>query len=170
VDQLERAKWRFWHGQGASELIRLVHLSQWARCFKHIRVLAKLGHPLLDMIRYLELNADSLPNYGKRFRSRFRISTGFAESAVNEIMAKRMNKKQQMRSNRHTVQQFLGVRIHVLNDILERPFAFGRSASVQFQMKPLWQPEHPQLCMLSGSQFATGLRTTASQGSSLAFR
>jgi hypothetical protein len=72
------------------------------------------------MIRYLELNADSLPNYGKRFRSRFRISAGFAESAANEIMAKRMNKKQQMRWNRHTVQQFLGVRIQVLNDILEK--------------------------------------------------
>lgn len=44
----------------------------------------------------------------------------FAESAANEIMAKRMNKKQQMRWNRHTVQQVLGVRIHVLNDILEK--------------------------------------------------
>lgn len=64
------------HGQVASESIRLVHLSQWARCFEHIRVLAKLGHALLDMIRYLELNADSLPDYGKRSRSRFRISAG----------------------------------------------------------------------------------------------
>lgn len=31
-----------------------------------------------------------------------------------------MNKKQQMRWNRHTVQQSLGVRIHVLNDTLEK--------------------------------------------------
>jgi len=31
------------------------------------------------------------------------ISTAFVESAVNEIVAKRMNKKQQMRWNRMTV-------------------------------------------------------------------
>jgi hypothetical protein len=74
---------------------------------------------LLDTIRYLELNADSTPNYGKRYRGRLRISIGFAESAVNEIIAKRMAKKQQMRWNRHTVQPFLDVRIHVLNATLE---------------------------------------------------
>jgi hypothetical protein len=70
----------------------------------------------------LRTTADSLPIYGKRFRSGLRISTGFAESAVNEIIAKRMNKKQQMRWNQHTVQQFLDVRIRVLNDILEKAF------------------------------------------------
>ena len=44
------------------------------------------------------------------------------ESAVNEIVAKRMNKKQQMRWNRATVQPFLGVRAAVLNDTLEDAF------------------------------------------------
>jgi hypothetical protein len=77
---------------------------------------------LLDTIRYLELNADSMPNYGNRYRDRLRISTGFAESAVNAIIAKRMAKKQQMRWNRHTVQLFLEVRIHVLNGTLEDAF------------------------------------------------
>ena len=38
------------------------------------------------------------------------------ESSVNEIIAKRMNKKQQMRWNRATVQPFLDVRPAVLND------------------------------------------------------
>ncbi len=74
------------------------------------------------MIRYLELNVDSMPDYGKRYRSGSRISTGFAESAVNEIIAKRMTKKQQMRWNRSTVQQFLNVRVHVLNSTLEDAF------------------------------------------------
>jgi len=50
----------------------------------------------LETIRYLELNADSMPDYGKRYRAGQRISTGFVESAVNEIIAKRMVKKQQM--------------------------------------------------------------------------
>jgi len=126
LDQLERAKWRFWNGQVVRGLIGLVRLGQWARarCFEHIPSLAKLGNALLDTIRYLELNADSLPDYGKRFRIGMRISTGFAESAVNEIIAKRMNKKQQMRWSRHTVQHFLDVRIHVLNGTLEEAFRF----------------------------------------------
>jgi len=131
LDQLERTKWRFWNGQVVRGLIGLVHLGQWAqaRCFEHIPSLVKLGNALLDTIRYLELNADSLPDYGKRFRIGMRISTGFAESAVNEIIAKRMNKKQQMRWSRHTVQHFLDVRIHVLNGTLEEAFTFGAKAS-----------------------------------------
>jgi hypothetical protein len=44
------------------------------------------------------------------------------ESAVNEIIAKRMNKKQQRRWNRTTVQSFLDVRTAVLNDNLEDAF------------------------------------------------
>ena len=46
----------------------------------------------------------------------------FVESAVNEIVAKRMNKKQQMRWNRTTVQPFLDVRTAVLNERLEHAF------------------------------------------------
>jgi hypothetical protein len=41
------------------------------------------------------------------------------ESAINEIIAKRTNKKQQMRWNRTTVHSFLDVRTAVLNDNLE---------------------------------------------------
>src|SRR4051812_8472436 len=44
------------------------------------------------------------------------------QSAVHEIVAKRMNKAQQMRWNRATVQPFLDVRIAVLNDTLEDAF------------------------------------------------
>ena len=74
------------------------------------------------MIRYLEANADSPPNDGQRYRAGLRISAGFAESAVNEIIAKRMTRRRQMRWNRHTVQLFLSVRVHVLNGTLESAF------------------------------------------------
>lgn len=124
LDQLKRAKWRLWNGQAVRGLTGVVHLGQWARArsFEHIPALRKLGNALLDTIRYLELSADSMPDYGKRYRSGSRISTGFAESAVNEIIAKRMCKKQQMRWSRQTVQTFLEVRVHVLNDTLEDAF------------------------------------------------
>jgi len=44
------------------------------------------------------------------------------ESAVNEIIAKRTTKKQQMRWSRATVQPFIDVRTAVLNDTLEDAF------------------------------------------------
>jgi hypothetical protein len=44
------------------------------------------------------------------------------ESAVNDIVAKRMNKKQQMRWNQATVQPFLDLRTAMLNDTLEDAF------------------------------------------------
>jgi len=122
--EIDRAKWRLWNGHTERGIVGLIHLEQWAQatCFEHIPSLNKLAHTLSETIRYLELNADSMPVYGKRFRAGQRISTGFVESAVNEIIAKRMVKKQQMRWNRYTVQRFLDVRVHVLNGTLEDAF------------------------------------------------
>jgi hypothetical protein len=122
--EIERAKWRFWNGYAERGIIGLVHLAHWtaAQCFDHLPSLKKLSKSLLDVIRYLESNSDSMPDYGERYRAGTRISTGFAESAVNEIIAKRMAKKQQMRWNRYTVQRFLDVRVHVLNGTLEDAF------------------------------------------------
>ena len=62
------------------------------------------------------------PVHAARRRNGEPISTAFVESSVNEIIAKRMNKKQQMRWNRATVQSFLDVRTTVLNDTLEDAF------------------------------------------------
>jgi hypothetical protein len=107
--QLERAKWRLWNGYTKRGITGLVDLEYWSRvqCFEHILPLKKVADALLNLIRYLESNADSMPDYGSRYRDRLRISTGFVESTVNEIIAKRMVKKQQMRWSRHTVQAFL---------------------------------------------------------------
>jgi hypothetical protein len=61
-------------------------------------------------------------HYAARRRRGEPISTAFIESAVNEIVAKRMNKKQQMRGNGTTVQPFLDGRTAVRNDTLEDAF------------------------------------------------
>jgi hypothetical protein len=65
---------------------------------------------------------DTLVNYRARYRRRELISTGFVESSINEIIAKRMTKKQQMRWNGWTVQPFLDVRVAVLDGTLEGSF------------------------------------------------
>jgi hypothetical protein len=61
-------------------------------------------------------------NYGARRRRGEPISTAFIESAINEIIAKRMVKSQQMRWDRRTLQPFLDVRVAVLDGTLERSF------------------------------------------------
>ena len=59
-----------------------------------------------ELIQYLRANHCALVNYGRRRHGGLPISTAFVESAVNEIVSKRMIKKQQMRWNRWTVQPF----------------------------------------------------------------
>jgi hypothetical protein len=83
---------------------------------------AALRQHLLDLITYLEANRLGLVNYGDRYRRDEPISTAFVESAINEIVSRRMIKKQQMRWNRWTVQPFLDVRVAVLDGTLERSF------------------------------------------------
>jgi transposase len=82
----------------------------------------RLRHELLKglLLGCLETNRDSLPHYGQRYRAALPILTGFTESTVSEVVAKRRNKNQQMRWNRYTVQPFLTVRVHVLRRHLGR--------------------------------------------------
>ncbi len=63
-----------------------------------------------------------LVHYDARRRRGEPIATSFVESAVDEIIAWRIAKAQQMRWSRATVQPFLDVRTAVLNDTLEGAF------------------------------------------------
>jgi hypothetical protein len=92
---------------------------------KHRREIAgidRLQRHISELLGYLERNQDMLVHYAARRRRGEPISTAFVERAVNEIVAKRMNKKQQMGWNRATVQSFLDVRTAVLNNMLEDAF------------------------------------------------
>jgi hypothetical protein len=86
--------------------------------------IGRLEHHVGELLAYLERNQGALVHYAARRRNGEPISTAFVESAVNEIIAKRMNKKQQMRWNRATVQPFLDVRTAVLRleDIFRRRY------------------------------------------------
>jgi hypothetical protein len=124
VCDLDRAKWRLWHGRWAGCRDRLAALLRWTRR-RPVREAAgadRLQGHVTGLLGYLERNAGALVPYAARRRRGEPISTAFVESAVNEIVAKRMNKKQQMRWDRATVQPFLDVRTAVLNDTLEDAF------------------------------------------------
>ncbi len=81
--------------------------------------IGRLQQHASELLDYLRRDEDASVHYVARRRRGEPISTAFVESAVSEIVAKRMNKKQQMRWNRATVQPFLDVRTAVLNDTLE---------------------------------------------------
>jgi hypothetical protein len=124
VRELEHAKWRLWHGRWPGCRRKLAAIGRWTQR-KHVRDVVGIGRfqrHVGELLGYLERNEDALVHYAARRQRGEPISTAFVESAVNEIVAKRMNKKQQMRWNRTTVQPFLDVRTAVLNDTLEDAF------------------------------------------------
>jgi hypothetical protein len=97
-------KWRLWHGRAKDAMRKmsamLYVLGKSTVCRKPLaRRIRKLT---LELLGYLGNNADSLPNYGRRYRSGQRVSSAFVESAVNQLIDKRMSKSQQMRCDPHS--------------------------------------------------------------------
>src|SRR6266567_4074649 len=71
---------------------------------------------------YITNNASLIPNYGERYRHGERISTGFVESTVNQVVSKRMVKKQQMQWSKRGAHLLLQIRTRVLNGEWEATF------------------------------------------------
>ncbi len=124
VRGLERAKWRLWHGCWPGCRRRLAALCRWAerKAMREVAGIGKLRRHVADLLGYLGRNEAALVHYAARRRRGEPIATSFVESAVDEIIAWRMNKAQQMRWSKPTLQPFLDVRTAVLNDTLEHAF------------------------------------------------
>ena len=124
VRTLDRAKWCLWHGRWTGCRRKLAALCRWTRRKprREVAGISRLQRHVSDVLGYLERNQAALVPDAARRRRGEPISTAFVESAVNAIVAKRMNKAQQMRWNRATVQPFLDVRTAVLNGTLEDAF------------------------------------------------
>ncbi len=56
----------------------------------------KLSKAVAEFRGYIRANATWIPNYGERWRTGDAISSAFVESAVNQVVSKRMVKKQQI--------------------------------------------------------------------------
>ena len=78
--------------------------------------------PRSEMDSYIANNQAFIPNYGERYRQGDRISTGFVESAVNYVVAKRFTKRQQMQWSPKGAHLLLQMRTRVLNGELEQTF------------------------------------------------
>ena len=120
--QLQRLKWFCWHGnvfralQTIGDLIFDLDITE--PCPEQARLLKAVR----EFDSYLRANAGRIPNYGERHRAGEAISTAFTESAVNQVISKRMVKKQQMRWTPRGAHLLLQVRTRVLNDQLAGDF------------------------------------------------
>ena len=75
-----------------------------------------------EFATYIRRNAHAIPNYGERYRNHERIATSFVESAVNVVIAKRFNKKQQMQWSRQGAHMLLQIRTRTLDGTLRDLF------------------------------------------------
>ncbi len=75
-----------------------------------------------ELATYIANNATSIVNYGERYRNSERISTAFTEPAINQVVSKRMVKKQQMQWTPEGAHLLLQVRTQVLNDEWDETF------------------------------------------------
>jgi hypothetical protein len=82
----------------------------------------KLLKTVTEFGGYIRTNASCIPNYGERYRAGEAISSAFVESTVNQVVSKRMVKKQQMRWTPEGAHLLLQVRTRTLNGELATIF------------------------------------------------
>lgn len=114
---LESTKWYLWHGNVFRALQVLDDIQMDLDSIEGENPsVVKLYKTVSEFITYISQNQAFIPNYGDRYRHGEMISTAFTESTVNQVVSKRMVKKQQMRWTQKGAHLLLQVRVQVLND------------------------------------------------------
>lgn len=120
---LERIKHFLWHGNSYRALGLLDDLVDDLQYPDDPRAAEKaLLGKLIEFRGYIHNNVGEIPNYGERHRCGEAISSAAAESAVNQVISRRMVKKQQMRWTPAGAHLLLQVRTRVLNQDLATDF------------------------------------------------
>lgn len=121
---LESRKWYLWHGNVAATLEHIDDCSM--QCddsdisYTGLKMLQK---QLDEMYTYIQNNRMMIPNYGEMYRYGEPVTTAFVESTINEVIARRMVKKQQMQWSRKGAHYLLQTRTAVLNNELQDRFS-----------------------------------------------
>ena len=120
---LKSAKWYLWHGNVKKALSKVddccAICDDDELCYEKQKKFYKY---LVEMYIYIQNNQQMIPNYGEKYRYGETISTAFVESTVNEVVAKRMVKKQQMQWTHEGAHYLLQTRTAVLNGDLQSTF------------------------------------------------
>jgi hypothetical protein len=121
-EDLERLRWFLWHGNIVRALHTIEGITVDLETLNPGDEPSKLLTAAREFDTYLRANAGEIPNYGERYRAGETISSSLAESAVNQVISKRMVKKQQMRWTPRGAHLLLQVRTRVLNNDLADDF------------------------------------------------
>ena len=121
-EDIAALRWRLWNGQ-TDRAIDLV-----GRLFEDLKAdeqgstaIVPLRGGLLNLRICIEQSRGSITNYGARYRERKRIASTAVEASVNNLVARRMVKKQQMRWSERGANLLLQVRVALANsDLAER--------------------------------------------------
>ena len=147
---LESLKWHLWHGNvyRALQIIEDLECDLESRDERSERA-KKLLKAVSEFRHYIEANRASIPNYGDRYRHGEAIATSFAESTVNQVISKRMVKKQQMRWTERGAHRLLQVRTRVLNEDLRATFQRWYPGLKPATSRPRRQPRSPRFVPVS---------------------
>jgi hypothetical protein len=166
---LESTKWYLWYGnvfRALQEIESITMDLDAAMPETSHDVVPKLFAAVEEFQTYIERNAGYIPNYGERWRYGERISTAFVESAVNQVISKRMVKRQQMRWSPRGAHLLLQVRTRVLNEELRRTFGrwyVGFDTAPRSRKTPRL-PELPHFLPVSGAHLLLQIRTRVLNG------
>ena len=167
AEKLERLKWLLWHGNVFRALQTVDDLQIDLDHTEHPSPeQLKLLTTVTEFGGYVRANAAWIPNYGERYRSGEAISSAFVESTVNQVVSKRMVKKQQMCWAPKSAHLLLQVRARVLNDELAEVFQLwyprirrSRRVGRHGELGRLTSPDSAQsLSLLLGTCNLTGGR------------
>ena len=130
-EHLTSAKWYLWHGNvenALDELENCAYIFMEEDCDDTEKLRYKNKKKMLKHIEelgtYVENNRYLIPNYGEKWRYGEAITSSFVESTVNEVITKRMVKKQQMQWSHLGAHYLLQARTATLNG--ELPDYFER--------------------------------------------
>jgi len=121
--EITSVKWHLWHGNAYRALKILEHLMfDYDDEDKLTQKEKNLWKTVLEFNNYIEANQGYVVCYADRHRYGEHIATGFVESTVNELISKRMVKKQQMRWTKKGAHLLLQLRVKTLNNELRDVF------------------------------------------------
>jgi hypothetical protein len=125
LEDIAAVRWRLWNGQtdrAIDHVGRLFHDLKADELGSSVIVTLRGG--LLNLRTYIEQNRGPIANYGARYREERRIASTAAEANVNNLVARRMVKKQQMRWSVRGANLLLEVRVALTNGELTERLAY----------------------------------------------
>jgi hypothetical protein len=120
--QLDSLKHHLWNGNIAQALRLIDYLQLLLRDDTMSLERKKLLKAVREFGGYVATNQQFIPDYGDRYRNDETITTSFVESAVNQVVSKRLVKSQQMRWSQRGAHLLLQIRTQVLNKELRSRF------------------------------------------------